>query len=57
MLLSSNKLRVALATTHLPLKNVSELITKELIYAKAKILNDELKINLKLKILELPCLD
>ena len=49
MLLSSNKLRVALATTHLPLKNVSELITKELIYAKAKILNDELKIKFKIK--------
>ncbi|MBU28400.1 MAG: 4-hydroxythreonine-4-phosphate dehydrogenase PdxA [Flavobacteriales bacterium] len=49
MLLTSNKLRVALVTTHLPLKNVSKLITKELICAKAKILNDELKSKFKIK--------
>lgn len=49
MLLGSDKLRVALATTHLPLKNVSKSITKELIISKAKILNDELKNKFKIK--------
>jgi len=49
MLLGSDKLRVALATTHLPLKNVSKSITKELIISKAKILNDELKNKFRIK--------
>lgn len=49
MLLGSDKLRVALATTHLPLKNVSRSITKELIISKAKILNDELKNKFRIK--------
>ena len=49
MLLGSNKLKVALATTHLPLKNVAKAITKKLIISKAKILNDELKNKFKIK--------
>lgn len=49
MLLGSDKLRVALATTHLPLKNVSKSITKELIISKAQILNDELKNKFRIK--------
>ena len=38
MLLGSDKLKVALVTTHLPLKNVAKAITKKLIISKAKIL-------------------
>jgi len=49
MLLGSDKLKVALATTHIPLKNVAKAITKKLIISKAKILNDELKIKFKIK--------
>jgi len=49
MLLSSDKLKVALVTTHLPLKNVAKAITKKLIISKAKILNDELKNKFKIK--------
>ena len=49
MLLGSDKLKVALATTHLPLKNVAKAITKKLISSKAKILNDELKNKFKIK--------
>ena len=49
MLLGSDKLKVALATTHLPLKNVAKAITKKLITSKAKILNDELKDKFKIK--------
>jgi 4-hydroxythreonine-4-phosphate dehydrogenase len=49
MLLGSDKLKVALATTHLPLKNVAKVITKKLIISKAKILNDELKNKFKIK--------
>ena len=49
MLLGSDKLKVALATTHLPLKNVAKAITKKLITSKAKILNDELKNKFKIK--------
>ena len=48
MLLSSDKLKVALATTHLPLKNVAKAITKKLIASKAKILSDELKNKFKI---------
>ena len=49
MLLGSDKLKVALVTTHLPLKNVAKTITKKLIISKAKILNDELKNKFKIK--------
>ena len=43
MLLASERLKVALATTHIPLNKVSESITKDLIINKVKILNQELK--------------
>ena len=43
MLLASERLKVALATTHMPLNKVSESITKNLIINKVKILNQELK--------------
>ena len=43
MLLASERLKVALATTHMPLNKVSESITKDLIINKVKILNQELK--------------
>ena len=49
MLLSSDRLKVALATTHLPLKNVAKSITKKLIISKARILNKELKDKFKIK--------
>ena len=49
MLLGSNKLKVALATTHLPLKNVAKVITKKLIISKVQILNDELKNKFRIK--------
>ena len=43
MLLASERLKVALATTHMPLSEVSESITTDLIVNKVKILNQELK--------------
>ena len=43
MLLASERLKVALATTHMPISKVPESITKELIINKVKILNQELK--------------
>ena len=43
MLLASERLKVALATTHIPLNKVSESITTDLIINKVKILNQELK--------------
>ena len=43
MLLASERLKVALATTHMPLNKVSESITTDLIFNKVKILNQELK--------------
>ena len=43
MLLASERLKVALATTHMPLNKVSESITTNLIINKVKILNQELK--------------
>ena len=49
MLLGSKKLRVAIATTHVPLKQVAKLITKKLIINKATILHDELKNKFKIK--------
>ena len=49
MLLGSDKLRVAIATTHIPLKNVSKAITKELILNKVEILNAELKSKFNIK--------
>jgi 4-hydroxythreonine-4-phosphate dehydrogenase len=49
MLLGSKKLRVAIATTHVPLKQVAKLITKKLIINKATILHDELINKFKIK--------
>jgi 4-hydroxythreonine-4-phosphate dehydrogenase len=49
MLLGSKKLRVAIATTHVPLKKVPKLITKRLIINKAKILHNELITKFKIK--------
>ena len=43
MLLASERLKVALATTHMPLNKVSESITTDLIINKVKILDQELK--------------
>ena len=49
MLLGSKKLRVAIATTHVPLKKVPQLITKRLIINKAIILHNELITKFKIK--------
>ena len=49
MMLASNKLRVALATTHIPLKNVPRKITKSLIVKKVKILDKDLRNKFKIK--------
>ena len=43
MILMNENLRVALVTTHLPIKNVSKAITKEAIIEKAKIFHQSLK--------------
>ncbi len=48
MMLASNKLRVALATTHIPLKNVPRKITKSLIVKKVKILDRDLRNKFKI---------
>ena len=49
MLLASERLKVALATTHMPLNKVSESITKDLIINKVKILNQELKLKFNIE--------
>ena len=49
MLLSSDQLKVALATTHLPLKEVANKISKELVISKAITLNKGLKEKFKIK--------
>jgi 4-hydroxythreonine-4-phosphate dehydrogenase len=43
MLLAAGSLRVALATTHLPLRAVSDAITPELLDATFRILNDDVR--------------
>lgn len=43
MILMNGSLRVALVTTHLPIKDVAQAITKESIVNKAKILHDSLR--------------
>jgi 4-hydroxythreonine-4-phosphate dehydrogenase len=43
MLLAADKLRVALATTHLPLRAVSDAITGELLDAVLRIVNDDVR--------------
>ena len=50
MLLSAKQLRVALVTTHIPLDKVTKSITKRKIIAKATILNEDLKLKLKVKV-------
>lgn len=42
MMLTNSALRVALATTHLPLKEISQAITEESITAKLQVLHDDL---------------
>lgn len=42
MILAGEKLRVALVTTHLPIKDVAQAITKEAIVEKGKIFNEAL---------------
>ena len=49
MLLASDQLKVALATTHLPLKKVANKISKELVISKATTLNQGLKQKFKIK--------
>ena len=49
MLLSAKQLRVALVTTHIPLAKVNKSITKKKVIAKAIILNEDLKLKLKIK--------
>lgn len=43
MLLVSDKLRIAVATGHLPIAKVAQTLTKELIFNKIRILNESLK--------------
>ena len=49
MLLGSSLLKVAIATTHIPLKKVPKAITKKLIINKVTILNNELKSKFNIK--------
>ncbi len=49
MMLASDKLRVALATTHIPLKKVAKTINEKLIVNKVKILNKDLKMKFGIK--------
>ena len=49
MLLASDQLKVALATTHIPLKKVANRISKELVISKAITLNQGLKQKFKIK--------
>jgi 4-hydroxythreonine-4-phosphate dehydrogenase len=49
MLLVSDQLKVALATTHIPLKKVANKISKELVISKATTLNQGLKQKFKIK--------
>ena len=49
MLLASDQLKVALATTHIPLRKVANKISKELVISKATTLNQGLKQKFKIK--------
>ena len=49
MMLATDKLRVALATTHLPLKDVSKAITEESLIATLTTINDFLKMQAGIK--------
>lgn len=48
MMLVTKKLKVALATTHIPLNMISSLLTKERLYNVIKVLNRELKKKFKI---------
>lgn len=43
MLLASENLRVAVATTHLPLRSVADAITRELLYDSLRVMHDDLQ--------------
>lgn len=43
MILLNESMRVALVTTHLPMKDIAQAITKEIVVEKATILNESLK--------------
>ncbi len=43
MLLANNLLKIGVATTHIPLKEVPQMITKDLIISKCRLLNQGLK--------------
>lgn len=49
MLLASDNLRVGLVTSHIPLRQVAEAITKERILAKLRIFNEALKVDFGLE--------
>ncbi len=49
MMLATKTLRVALATTHLPLRDVADAITKERLHQVIDILLHDLKLNLRLQ--------
>ncbi|TNG00273.1 MAG: 4-hydroxythreonine-4-phosphate dehydrogenase PdxA [Gammaproteobacteria bacterium] len=49
MMLANNKLRVALVTTHLPLKDVSAIITRDRLVDVIRILNQDLKQRFSIK--------
>lgn len=49
MMLATEGLRVALVTTHLPLKEISHAITKELLTEIITLLNNELKVKFAIK--------
>ncbi len=49
MMFVSDRLRVTLATIHVPLKNVSRMITEELVFEKIKLTDQFLKTHLKVK--------
>jgi len=49
MILHKDKMRAALTTIHIPVKEVSETINTELIISKAKILSNSLKIDFGIK--------
>ena len=49
MMLATNKLRVALLTTHCSLKEIPSLITKKKLKQTIKVINDDLKTKFKIK--------
>lgn len=49
MLMVSDKLRIGIATGHLPLKDVSSAITEDLILNKIKVMNESLKMDFNIR--------